>query len=562
MAAAAGHRHPQCHVLNFFFDKYNGCALTVLVNGVRFHIIADASKLRAESGPDAKLEREYHQLLTAVKQKENSFTRPCSKQNLRSRNQGSDSQDSGHGTGDEQDMEDERDSAVDVKSPSKKSALLQQAQEEDPDEALNNWMLSPFGPIFDKHAPEFVQPGELSLQEWYERPSMFFSLEVQHGELRAVEEDASEDLEKRMVDIIPKMYLPKYIRKMEIPWYPAEDIIVIEASDDPAPYHPTRVRIYQEEFFLKMVDPTQPSPTKREIELMKKAESLELHQKLRIPLVKGLVSFQDSKTEIMGFLQTAIQEPIPLTHMLDDEVSQRKRDKWAKESERIKEILHENGIVWGDAKADNFMVDKNDHLWIIDFGGSYTDGWVDPELMETVEGDDMGVKRIVNALQNPDANAWDDEAEKDMPFELEEKNASAVKGGGKSQKRKRKAGVVARAAEDDVRAQADTIGEASPPRKRARKRTTVELGNVEDNSGDNNVEQPDETSDMSAAGDEDAEDQKQYCICNKPASGDMIGCDNNDCHRQWFHFECVGLGSAPKSKHWFCDDCREDSYEH
>jgi hypothetical protein len=44
---------------------------------------------------------------------------------------------------------------------------------------------------------------------------------------------------------------------------------------------------------------------------------------------------------------------------------------------------------------------------MIDFGGSYTDGWVEPELCETVEGDDQGLQKIVSALEDPDANTFD-----------------------------------------------------------------------------------------------------------------------------------------------------------
>jgi hypothetical protein len=62
----------------------------------------------------------------------------------------------------------------------------------------------------------------------------------------------------------------------------------------------------------------------------------------------------------------------------------------------------EHDIIWGDAKADNFMVDKNDELWIIDFGGSYTEGWVDPELSDTLEGDEQGLEKVQEALEHPD----------------------------------------------------------------------------------------------------------------------------------------------------------------
>lgn len=35
----------------------------------------------------------------------------------------------------------------------------------------------------------------------------------------------------------------------------------------------------------------------------------------------------------------------------------------------------------------------------------------------------------------------------------------------------------------------------------------------------------------------------------------MIGCDANDCEREWFHLSCVGLSTIPKGS-WFCSDCR------
>ena len=39
--------------------------------------------------------------------------------------------------------------------------------------------------------------------------------------------------------------------------------------------------------------------------------------------------------------------------------------------------------------------------------------------------------------------------------------------------------------------------------------------------------------------------------------GDMIGCDNDLCPIEWFHFNCVQLSSKPKGK-WYCPKCRGD----
>ena len=38
---------------------------------------------------------------------------------------------------------------------------------------------------------------------------------------------------------------------------------------------------------------------------------------------------------------------------------------------------------------------------MIDFGGSYTPGWIDEELADTAEGDDMATGKIVKGLEDP-----------------------------------------------------------------------------------------------------------------------------------------------------------------
>jgi hypothetical protein len=56
-------------------------------------------------------------------------------------------------------------------------------------------------------------------------------------------------------------------------------------------------------------------------------------------------------------------------------------------------------------------------------------------------------------------------------------------------------------------------------------------------------------------GEDDAE--ARYCYCQAGSYGEMVACDNEECPREWFHLECIGLKSVPKSKEWFCDECRQ-----
>ncbi|XP_017565484.1 inhibitor of growth protein 1 [Pygocentrus nattereri] len=49
-----------------------------------------------------------------------------------------------------------------------------------------------------------------------------------------------------------------------------------------------------------------------------------------------------------------------------------------------------------------------------------------------------------------------------------------------------------------------------------------------------------------------------YCLCEQVSYGEMIGCDNDECPIEWFHFSCVGLNHKPKGK-WYCPKCRGDT---
>lgn len=60
----------------------------------------------------------------------------------------------------------------------------------------------------------------------------------------------------------------------------------------------------------------------------------------------------------------------------------------------------------------------------------------------------------------------------------------------------------------------------------------------------------------SESSDSDTGAQPTYCICEEISYGDMVGCDNDLCPIEWFHFGCVSISRKPKGK-WYCPRCRD-----
>lgn len=51
------------------------------------------------------------------------------------------------------------------------------------------------------------------------------------------------------------------------------------------------------------------------------------------------------------------------------------------------------------------------------------------------------------------------------------------------------------------------------------------------------------------------EGEPLYCYCQQVSYGEMVGCDGENCEKEWFHLPCTGLKEPPKGE-WYCDDCK------
>jgi hypothetical protein len=75
------------------------------------------------------------------------------------------------------------------------------------------------------------------------------------------------------------------------------------------------------------------------------------------------------------------------------------RRKWATQIRGTLKSLHNLGILWRDIKIDNVLINDDGDAVVLDFGGGNTMGWVDRDKYGTMEGEEQGLGKIIEALK-------------------------------------------------------------------------------------------------------------------------------------------------------------------
>jgi len=102
--------------------------------------------------------------------------------------------------------------------------------------------------------------------------------------------------------------------------------------------------------------------------------------------------------EVEGMLTEFIPNPITLEHVDFSCFSKEQCNTWVSQIRPAVNYLHDNRLVWGDAKPANILVRRNNDLVLVDFGGGATEEWVDSKKMNTQEGDIQALDRIEQFL--------------------------------------------------------------------------------------------------------------------------------------------------------------------
>ncbi|KAL8408912.1 hypothetical protein RB594_007373, partial [Gaeumannomyces avenae] len=148
----------------------------------------------------------------------------------------------------------------------------------------------------------------------------------------------------------------------------------------------------------------------RELETLGKIDAARINSasEIRIPRLRGYVKHAELGC-VIGLLREWIPSGLELSPDDPDSadisaIPSERRQKWLSQIRRTVDWLHEIGLVWGDGKIRNVVVDKDDNAWLIDFGGGWTKGWVDEDLAGTkhcqlLEGVRAG-RMLINDLTN------------------------------------------------------------------------------------------------------------------------------------------------------------------
>jgi len=148
-------------------------------------------------------------------------------------------------------------------------------------------------------------------------------------------------------------------------------------------------------FFKPVGSNLGPTLARNELFTHEKIIKAELPAEALICQLYGLV--RDGNV-IYGMLFPWVKKRGVLSRALALSSSTELRQGWSGQISRTISHLHQQGITWGDAKADNVLIDKNGNAWVIDFGGGYTPGWVDKEKSGTLEGDMQGLAKILSDI--------------------------------------------------------------------------------------------------------------------------------------------------------------------
>ncbi|GAB1207946.1 hypothetical protein APSETT445_006683 [Aspergillus pseudonomiae] len=267
---------------------------------------------------------------------------------------------------------------------------------EEAEQDLQEWVMEPFLEIFEKLEPSLNQQ-QMTLQDYLSPETYRYQVYGQDGKLQPFF-----DYTVPPSQISDGIFVDQ--RKLSSQWLsfrPKDIKIECPSMVESLSQFPRKVSAAGTVYHFKPVHSGNQPAALREIDIYRKLDDILPCDGIRVPALHGVVR-DESGSVLIGLLLSWIEcgtenlECILTSEMF---LSSSLREKWRMQIITTVTKLHEAGIVWGDAKGANILIDSKDNAWVIDFGGGFTEGWVENSQMDTIEGDLAALIKIEELLQ-------------------------------------------------------------------------------------------------------------------------------------------------------------------
>lgn len=249
-------------------------------------------------------------------------------------------------------------------------------------------------PHFSELAPPKPQrPLLADLYSFLHPESFYFQLVTINGRAQIVRQDNP--------GLNTQLFFSINIGTSALPTFAMRDIQVLKKLRGS---YITKVLVEGQERCCKISNNMTQAAVQREFDCLSQVmAAANIKSPFRVPKLVGLIHAPGDhhNGQVVGIIEEFIDSApgySTLQRTGRQNVSESQKRKWAEQVRRTVEDLHQIGVVWGDGKTDNVLLDVNEDAWLIDFGGGWTQNWVDENLAGTVEGDMQAVQKIERFL--------------------------------------------------------------------------------------------------------------------------------------------------------------------
>ncbi|PMB71378.1 hypothetical protein BM221_001465 [Beauveria bassiana] len=149
--------------------------------------------------------------------------------------------------------------------------------------------------------------------------------------------------------------------------------------------------------FFKLMRRGEEAVLERELALYDRLRASQLPGSVRVARLLGLVCNGHNLRSVFGLLLTYIDlRTTSLTRAVESGAQVRLRRRWSEQVMRIVHNLHQRRLVWGGASPNNVIIDASNNAWLVGLGGGGSGDWVPQELVGTIDGDLVALKKIVD----------------------------------------------------------------------------------------------------------------------------------------------------------------------